>query len=72
MRQHLAWILKAIDGGVTVDGYFVWSLQDQFSWTNGYNKRYGLFYIDFETQKRYPKANAYWYKNVAETGLLMA
>ena len=39
MRQHLAWILKAIDGGVNVDGYFVWSLQDQFSWTNGYNKR---------------------------------
>ena len=72
MRQHLAWILKAIDGGVNVDGYFVWSLQDQFSWTNGYNKRYGLFYIDFETQKRYPKASAYWYKNVAETGLLMA
>ena len=58
--------------GVNVDGYFVWSLQDQFSWTNGYNKRYGLFYIDFETQKRYPKASAYWYKNVAETGLLMA
>lgn len=72
MRQHLAWILKAIDGGVNVDGYFVWSLQDQFSWTNGYNKRYGLFYIDFETQKRYPKASAYWYKNIAETGLLMA
>ena len=72
MRQHLAWILKAIDGGVNVDGYFVWSLQDQFSWTNGYNKRYGLFYIDFETQARYPKASAYWYKNVAETALLMA
>ena len=36
------------------------------------NKRYGLFYIDFETQARYPKASAYWYKNVAETGLLMA
>ena len=50
----------------------MWSLQDQFSWTNGYNKRYGLFYIDFETQKRYPKASAYWYKNVAETVLLMA
>ena len=63
---------QGIDGGVNVDGYFVWSLQDQFSWTNGYNKRYGLFYIDFETQKRYPKASAYWYKNVAETGLLMA
>ena len=42
LYQHLAWILKAIDGGINVDGYFVWSLQDQFSWTNGYNKRSGL------------------------------
>ena len=53
--------------GVNVDGYFVWSLQDQFSWTNGYNKRYGFFYVDFETQKRTPKASAYWYKHVAQT-----
>ena len=45
----------------------LWSLQDQFSWTNGYNKRYGFFYVDFETQKRTPKASAYWYKHVAET-----
>ena len=67
MRQHLAWILKAIDGGVNVDGYFVWSLQDQFSWTNGYNKRYGLFYIDFDTQKRYIKQSALWYKELADT-----
>lgn len=40
MRQHLAWILKAIDGGVNVDGYFVWSLQDQFSWTTATTMRY--------------------------------
>ncbi|MFP9213454.1 family 1 glycosylhydrolase, partial [Enterococcus faecalis] len=44
-----------------------WSLMDLFSWTNGYNKRYGLFYVDFETQKRYPKESAYWYKLVSET-----
>ena len=42
-------------------------LMDMFSWTNGYNKRYGLFYVDYETQKRYPKASAYWYKRVSET-----
>ena len=53
--------------GVNVDGYFVWSLQDQFSWTNGYNKRYGLFYIDFDTQKRYIKQSALWYKELADT-----
>lgn len=70
LRQHLTWIHRAIEGGVNVAGYFVWSLQDQFSWTNGYNKRYGLFYVDFKTQKRYPKASAYWFKNLAETGRL--
>lgn len=40
---------------------------DVFSWSNGYEKRYGLFYVDFETQERYPKKSAYWYKEVAET-----
>ena len=57
---------------VNVAGYFVWSLQDQFSWTNGYNKRYGLFYVDFDSQKRTPKASAYWYKNLAATRRLDA
>ena len=64
---------KAINGGVNVDGYFMWSLQDQFSWTNGYNKRYGLFYIDFETgRSAIPGRARTGTKNVAETGLLMA
>ena len=39
-------------------------LMDMFSWSNGYNKRYGLFYVDYETQERFPKASAYWYKRV--------
>ena len=41
---------------------------DVFSWSNGYEKRYGLFYVDFETQERYPKKSAYWYKELAEKG----
>ena len=45
----------------------MWSLQDQFSWTNGYSKRYGFFYVDFESQQRIPKASAYWFKRVSET-----
>ena len=61
VEDHLRWILKAVECGVNVTGYFMWSLQDQFSWTNGYNKRYGFFYVDFETQKRTPKASAYWF-----------
>jgi len=67
IRRHLHHLLKAVDCGVNVKGYFVWSLMDMFSWTNGYNKRYGLFYVDYETQRRYPKASAYWYKRVAES-----
>lgn len=63
--QHLEQVLKARKAGVNIQGYFVWSLQDQFSWANGYNKRYGLFYVDFKTQKRYPKKSAYWFKQLA-------
>ena len=65
VRLHLAAILDAVDQGVNVHGYFIWSLMDVFSWTNGYNKRYGLFYVDFETQQRYPKESAYWYKELS-------
>ncbi len=65
--QHLEALLKARSEGVNVRGYFVWSLQDQFSWANGYNKRYGLFYVDFKTQKRYIKKSALWYKELSDT-----
>lgn len=67
IRKHLNIVAKAINDGVNVKGYFLWSLMDVFSWSNGYNKRYGLFYVDFETQRRYPKESAYWYKLVSET-----
>ena len=67
IKQHLQWLLKSIEDGANVKGYFVWSLMDVFSWSNGYNKRYGLFYVDYNTQERYPKKSAYWYKGVSET-----
>lgn len=67
LRQHMEEVAKAIQAGIPVKGYFVWSLQDMFSWTNGYSKRYGLFYVDFKTQARYPKKSAYWYKKLADT-----
>ena len=65
--QHMEKVLQARAEGVDVQGYFIWSLQDQFSWANGYNKRYGLFYINFDTQKRYIKQSALWYKELADT-----
>ena len=65
--QHVAALLKARSEGVDVQGYFVWSLQDQFSWANGYNKRYGLFYVNFETQAREIKKSALWFREVGKT-----
>lgn len=67
IRQHLEAVYNAIQDGAIIKGYFLWSLMDVFSWSNGYEKRYGLFYVDFDTQKRYPKKSAYWYKKLAET-----
>lgn len=67
LQAHVLKVAKAINDGIPVKGYFVWSLQDQFSWTNGYSKRYGLFYVDFETQERYPKQSAYWYRGLADS-----
>lgn len=66
--EHLEAIQQAIDEGVNVCGYYIWSLMDVLSWSNGYNKRYGLFYVDYNDQKRYPKKSAYWYKMMAERG----
>lgn len=70
IKKHLLAVADAIEDGVNVKGYFLWSLMDVFSWSNGYEKRYGLFYVDFDTQERYPKKSAYWYKELAETGQL--
>ena len=44
---------------------------DVLSWSNGYNKRYGLFYVDYRDQKRYPKKSAYWYRLMAQRGELV-
>lgn len=71
LKKYLSALADAIEDGVNVKGYFLWSLMDVFSWSNGYNKRYGLFYVDFETQKRYPKESAYWYKQLAETRIIV-
>jgi len=65
INKHLKAILEAKENGVVVKGYFLWSLMDLLSWTNGFTKRYGLFYVDFNTQKRYAKKSAYWMKEVA-------
>lgn len=61
LEQHVAAVHAAIEGGADVRGYFAWSLLDNFEWARGYAKRFGLVYVDYETQARVPKRSASWY-----------
>jgi beta-glucosidase len=54
----------AIAEGVDVRGYYVWSLLDNFEWSFGYSKRFGVVHVDFETLQRRFKDSAYWYRDV--------
>jgi beta-glucosidase len=64
IRDHLVASKRAIDAGVPLAGYFVWSLLDNFEWDRGYTQRFGITWIDYETQQRVPKESAYWYRGV--------
>lgn len=58
---HLSYLLKAIKAGVKVEGYFAWSLLDNFEWASGYTSRFGIYYTDFKKdQKRIPKLSVEW------------
>jgi len=71
LRQHFAAAHRAIKCGVPLAGYFVWSLIDNFEWNKGYVQRFGLIWVDYETQQRIPKDSALWYKQViADNGLV--
>ena len=61
LEQHLAVVAAAARAGVDARGYFVWSLLDNFEWTYGYDKRFGLVYVDFATQRRVIKDSGLWY-----------
>jgi beta-glucosidase len=63
LEGHLTAIEQAIAAGVDVRGYYVWSLLDNFEWEHGYSQRFGIIYVDFETQRRIPKRSALWYRD---------
>lgn len=63
LASHFAQAARAIEAGVPLQGYFVWSLMDNFEWASGYTLRYGIVHVDFETQARTLKASARWYRH---------
>jgi beta-glucosidase len=66
LHRYLISLKKAYDEGVNIMGYFAWSLLDNFEWAYAYHERFGIVYVDFQTQKRIPKDSAYWYGNTIE------
>jgi beta-glucosidase len=67
LHLHLAAAARAIRDGASLAGYYVWSLLDNFEWAYGYQKRFGIVYVDFATQRRIPKASSAFYAGVAKT-----
>ena len=65
LEQHLRVAHRAIEQGVDLRGYLAWSLLDNFEWALGYSKRFGIVRVDYDTQRRTPKASARWYAQVA-------
>jgi beta-glucosidase len=66
LGAHFRAAHDAMQQGVDLRGYMVWSLLDNFEWSLGYSKRFGLIFVDYGTQRRIPKASARWYKDVIE------
>ncbi len=66
IKRHLDIVAEINRDGGGIKGYFLWSLMDNFEWQEGYSKRFGIFYVDYETMIRYPKDSAYYYKAYIE------
>jgi len=64
VAAHVSAVHDAIEAGADVRGYFAWSLLDNFEWAWGYACRFGIVFVDYETQQRIPKSSARWYASV--------
>jgi beta-glucosidase len=71
LRNYLTQLQRATSEGVPVAGYFQWSLIDNFEWSDGYDKRFGLYHVDFETQKRTAKLSAEYYRELIAANALV-
>jgi beta-glucosidase len=66
LYRHFLAAHRAIGEGVPLDGYYVWSLLDNFEWAFGYTQRFGIVWVDYQTQERIPKDSALWYRDVIQ------
>jgi beta-glucosidase len=64
LDSHFRIAHRAIQDGIDLRGYFVWTLMDNFEWAWGFTKRFGLVYVDYPTQRRIPKDSARWFAEV--------
>jgi beta-glucosidase len=68
IARHLAAVRQAVDDGVPVKGYFLWSFMDNFEWAFGFTKRFGITWVDYATQERVVKDSGKWYSAAARAG----
>jgi beta-glucosidase len=71
LRAYLTQLQRATSEGVPVRGYFLWSLMDNFEWSDGYEKRFGLYRVDFDTRRRTPKLSASFYREVIKRNAMV-
>ena len=69
MKKYLKQLRRSIDEGTDIRGYFAWSLMDNFEWADGYAERFGLVYVDYETQKRIIKDSGYFYRDLIKENI---
>ena len=71
LQQHISAVHDAIDAGVNVQGYFVWSLLDNFEWAFGYSRRFGIVWVDYPTGTRLPKESFRWYRETIASNTVL-
>lgn len=67
LTRYISYVERACSEGIPVEGYFQWSVMDNFEWAEGYKDRFGLIYVDYATGTRIPKDSYYWYRDVINT-----
>jgi beta-glucosidase len=71
LRSYLTQLQRATSEGTPVHGYFLWSLMDNFEWSDGFEKRYGIYRVDFNTRRRSPKLSAAFYREIIARNALV-